>query len=229
MRNTVFVCHNPIETYWQLGQISTVGGNFTLIGWDLSSTLTDGGMPETVAGILARAMTSTANVIFLSSNVNGGIANDWKTIGDDAVCVLKENNPLRCVLNALSNRTSDFTLLSTRNPKAVIELFDDGIYSWWMQGQVILLSEPERATPKINRQILLALFEEDWTRQASQLQSVGIQSVLRPGVDGSVAGFLFLTDAFRITFLKALEEESRAAEFDWSLLSETDFASSLAG
>jgi len=228
MKNAILACHNPIQTHWQLGQTATGGSNLTLIGWQISPIPVDSGMPEAVAQILTRAMISAAQVVFPSSDVKGDIPTDWETVGDDLVCALKEESLIKRALNSLSNAPSTIVLLSTRKPEVVIRLFDDAAYPWWMQGQIALLTAPERATPKINRQILLALFEGDWTRQALQLQSVGIQCVLRPGVDGSVAGFLFLTDAFRTTFLKALEEESHAAEFDWSLLSETGFASSLA-
>jgi hypothetical protein len=228
VKNSIFACLNPIEKFWQLGCLPPAHGtSLILIGWYLSTSI-DGGLPEKIADILARATTSAANAVFLSSDVKGGVPNEWKLVGEDAVCVLKEPNPLKFFLNSLSGRTSDLVLLSTRKPENVVRLFDDGIYSWWLQGQVVLLSEPEQTMPEIDRQTLLSLFEDDWTQQALHLQSTGTQCVMRPGVDGSVAGLLFLTDDFRSKFLQILGNESRADGFELNLLPETDFVSSIA-
>ena len=195
MKNSIFVCQNPVSSNWQLGSLPVFGASLTLIGWRLSTSI-DGGLPEKIAGVLAQSMTAVSNVIFLSSDVKGDVPNKWQSIGEDAVCALKEPNPLKYFSNYLSGSTSDLVLLSTRKPEKAVNLFEDGIYSWWMQGQIALLSEPEQPIPTINRQILLSLFEEDWAKNALSLQNLGIQSVLRPGVDGSVAGFVFLTADF---------------------------------
>jgi hypothetical protein len=228
MKNSIFVCHNPVETYWQLGQTATVRGNFALIGWRISPTPIDGGMPGAVAEILARTMVSATQVIFPSSYATGNSASEWKSVGDDSICVLKEESLIKRALNSLSDIPSKITLLSTRQIEKVIGLFDDAAYPWWMQGQVALLSEPEKTTPKIDRQTFLSLFESDWMQQALELQSIGIQGVLRPGTDGDTAGFLFVRETFRNVFLTSLENESRVANFDYRLLLEADFTSALA-
>lgn len=227
MKNSIFACLNPVEKFWQLGHLPPAHGTLVLIGWQITPTPVDEGMPETVGAVLARVMTSLGNVVFLSSDVKDGLANEWKSVGEVAVCVLKEQNPLKSFLNYVSGNTSDLVLLSTRNTEKVIRLFDDGTYPWWLQGQIVVLSEPEQPMPEITRENLLSLFEDDWTRQTQHLQSIGIQCVMRPGVDGSVAGFLFLTDGFRSKFLENFENESRAAGFEWNLLSKTDFISSI--
>ena len=229
LKNSIFVCPSPIEEFWQLGRLSGIGENFALIGWRVYPRPLDGGMPESVGEIMARTMTAAANVIFLSSDVESShLTNEWKNIGEDAVCVLSEPNSLKSFLAALSNRTTDLVLLSTQNPEKVVRLFDEGIYSWSMQAQVVFLAEPGRALPEIERQTLLSLFQNDWLRYSSGLKDEGVKCVLRPGVDGDVAGILFLTNAFRHTFLEILENQSRAAGFNWEVLSEADFASSLA-
>ena len=228
MKNSIFACLNPVQNIWQLGRLPLASGTLVLIGWRTYPTPVDGRMPETVGEVLARAMTSAANVVFLSSNAKDAVTTDWKIVGDNLVCALKEESLIKRALNSLSNAPSTIVLLSTRKPDVVIRLFDDAAYPWWMQGQIALLSELEQPMPKINRQTLLSLFEDDWTQNALTLKKLGIQSVLRPGVDGSVTGFLFLTADFGSRFLKTLENESRAAGFDWNTLSETDFALSLA-
>lgn len=227
MRDSILICKNSVSSNWQLGSPPPFGTSFILIGWYLPPTFVDGGMPETVTEILARAITSAAQVIFMSSDVKGGVANEWKSLGEESVYVLEEPNPLKSFWAALSSRVSDIVFLSTRRPEKVLPLFDDGIYSWWMQGQVVLLCEPDQSLPKINWQMTLSLFEENWMQNAQHLQSVGVRGIMRPGVDGCVAGVLFLTDDFRHKFLGILENQSRASGFDWKLLSEADFASSL--
>ena len=227
MKNSIFACLNPVQKIWQLGRLPHTPDAFVLIGWRTYPTPVDGGIPEAVGEILARAMTSAANVIFLSSDVKGDAPPDWKIVGGNLICALKEESLIKRALSSLSNIPSTLVLLSTRKPEVVIRLFDDAAYPWWTQGQIALLSESNRPIPKINRQTLLSLFEEDWTQNASALQDLGIQSVMRSGVDGSVAGFLFLTADFGGRFLKVLENESRTVGFDWNILSETDFASSL--
>jgi hypothetical protein len=75
--------------------------------------------------------------------------------------------------------------------------------------------------------MLRALFGEDWTKHAASLAPVGIdgiEGILRPGVDGDVAGLLSLTDAFDQVVLAGLESETRRAGFDWALLPEMEFA-----
>lgn len=226
LRNSILICDNPVETFWQLGQISKGSGNFVLLGWRVSWTPIEDGVPDAVAKVLAAAMTSLAQVIFLSSDLaQTDAVNEWDSSGEKTVCVLKEPNPLKQLTAFLSGKAVHITLVATRTPKQVEQSLDDSM--WSLETQIILLSEPERVLPKIDWQTLLSLFDDDWILSASQLQRIGIQCVLRPGVDGCVAGVLFLTDDFRHKFLGILENQSRAAGFDWELLSEAEFASSL--
>ena len=113
--------------------------------------------------------------------------------------------------------------MSTRRPDTAVRLFDDAGFPWWLQGQVVLLSGPDAPPPDIDEEMLLALFGEDWTNHAASL-APGIEGVLRPGVDGDVAGLLSLTDAFEQVLLATLERDTRNAGFDWALLSEEAFA-----
>ncbi len=227
MKNSIFICLNPIETFWHLGQISKGGDSFVLLGWRTSPRPVDDGVPDAVGKILARTMSSVARVIFLSSgSPQTDAVNEWKVSGDKTVCVLKEQNLLKQVTAFLSGRSVQIALIATRATQQVEQALDDSMWSW--ETQLILLSETERALPKIDWQTLLSLYEDDWIPHASRLQRIGVQCVVRPGVDGCVAGILFLTDDFHRTFLKILENQTRAAGFDWQVLSEADFASALA-
>ncbi len=225
MSNSIFICRNPIETHWHLGRTAMVRG-FTLIGWRISPTRIDGGMPAAVAEILARAMIADSNVIFPSSDVEGDTSTEWKAAGDDLFCSLREASLIKRFLSSPPNAPSNITLLSTRKSETAIRLFDDAVHPWWMQGQVALLSES--ATPKIDRQILFFL-ESDWIQRTDTWQNTGIKSVLRPGTDGDTAGFLFPTEIFGCEFLTSLENESRAVGFNCDLLTEADFIRSIDG
>ena len=88
---------------------------------------------------------------------------------------------------------------------------------------MVLLSEPDAPPPEIDEESLLALFGEEWTKRATSLAPAGIEGIVRPGVDGDVAGLLTLTGAFEQVVLAALERETRRAEFDWGLLAEETF------
>jgi hypothetical protein len=116
------------------------------------------------------------------------------------------------------------TLVSTRNPEIVMKAFNDPAYPWWLHGQVLLLSAKDGAPPDMERGQLLALSDEDWTTAAHRLAPLGISGVLRPGVDGDVAGLFCLTEGFYEVGLAALEREARAASFGWSIVTEDDFA-----
>ena len=105
-----------------------------------------------------------------------------------------------------------------------MRLFDDAEFPWWLQGQVVLLSEADAPAPEIDEGSLLALFREDWTEHAASLARFGIDGVVRPGVDGDIAGLLCRSDAFEDAALAALELETRRAGFEWALLSEEAFA-----
>ena len=226
MSDAIFVCDNPVEDHWQLGQLSFGSGNFVLVGWRVHLEPVDGETPETVTEILTQAMTSIANIIFLGYDAPASASDEWKFFGEEeAARILRDPNPLRQLAAALSGRTGGVILLATRKPKTAKQLLDGGM--WSMQGQVVLLVDPERSLPKIDWQTLRSLIGDDWIRHASRLQNLGVQGVLRPGVDGCVAGILFLTDDFRQKFLKVLENQTRAAGFDWEALSEADFVSSL--
>lgn len=198
-----------------------------LLGWRTHPKPFDDGMPDAVGKVLASAMTSLAQVIFLNSDLaQTGNVNEWKSSGDKTISVLKEPNPLKQLTGFLFGRATHINLIATRTPQQVEQSLDDSMWSW--ETQIILLNEPEQVLPEIDWQTLLSLFEDDWLLHGSRLQSIGVQAVVRPGVDGCIAGILFLTDAFRHTFLELLENQSRAAGFDWQVLSEANFASALA-
>jgi len=224
-QTAIFACRDPLGSHWQLGPLPPSEGRLTLIGWSQPAERRDAGVPEEVAGVLARALTSIARVTFPCSFVKPVATDGWSPMGDDLIRMLSVKGLGRRILSNFRGTPTDITLMSTRRPETAAGLFDDAGFPWWQQGQVVLLSKADAPPPGIDGETLLALFEDDWTkRAASQLAPGGIEGILRPGVDGDVAGLLSLTDAFEQVSLEVLQRETRHDGFDWALLPEKAFA-----
>jgi len=196
----------------------------TLLGWRQTPERPDAGVPEEVARALARALTSVARVTFPCSFVKAVATSVWSPLDGDLIRALTGKGFAGRIVARLSGTPADITLMSSRRPETAMRLFDDAGFPWWMQGQVVLLSKPDAPPPDVDEETLLALFGEDWTEHAASLAPLGIEGVLRPGVDGDVAGLLSLTDVFEEVVLAALESETRRAGFDWALVPEKEFA-----
>ena len=230
-QTSIFACRDARGPQWQLGALPPATGRFTLLGWSQTAEQRDAGVPGEVARVLARALTSVARVTFPCSFVKPVATTAWSPLDDDLVRVLTAKGFGGRIVAKLRGTPSDITLMSTRRPGTAVRLFDDPAFPWWQQGQLVLLSRSDAPPPDIDEDTLLALFGEDWTKHAASLAPLGIEGVLRPGVDGDVAGLWSVTEAFEhvVLVLGALERETRAAGFDWALLSEEAFALRLGG
>ena len=220
----IFACRDARGPHWQLGPLPPAHGRLTLIGWSQQPEQHDAGVPEDVARVLARSLTSVARVTFPSSVVRPSATTVWSHVADDLTRVLDTGHIISRVGAKLRGRPAAIALTSTRQPDTALHLFDDTGFPWWMQGQVVLLSGAETPPPDIDSDALFALFEAEWTESASSLAAAGIAGIMRPGVDGDVAGLLSLTDAFESVVLAALERETLRAGLEWSLLSEDALA-----
>jgi hypothetical protein len=221
---SIFACRDARGPQWQLGPLPPATGRFTLLGWNQATEQNDAGVPAEVAQVLARALTSGSRVTFPCSFVKPLATSAWSPLDDDLVRVLTVKGFGGRIVAKLRGTPPDITLMSTRRPETAVRAFDDAAFPWWLQGQVVLLSTRDARPPDIDEEMLLALFEEEWTKHGAALAPLGIEGVLRPGVDGDVAGLLSLTDAFEQVLLAALERETRDARLDWALLSESEFA-----
>jgi hypothetical protein len=226
-RASIFACRDPRGREWQLGPLPPGRGRLTLIGWSQPAETRDAGVPENVARVLARALTSVARVTFPSSLVSPiatSMTTVWSPLDGDLIRVLTAKGFGGRIVAKLRGTPPHIALMSTRRPETASRLFDDGAFPWWLQGQVVLLSEPDAPPPDIDEESLLALFGEEWTGRAASLAPAGVQGVVRPGVDGDVAGLVSLNDVFQEAVLTALETETRLAGFEWALLMEEAFA-----
>jgi hypothetical protein len=195
----------------------------TLLGWRQPAEPREAGVPEEVAGVLARALSSVARVTFPASFGGPAASNVWSPMDGDLVRVLTAKGIGGRIAAKLRGTPADLTVISTRRPETVTRLFDDAAFPWWLQGQVVLLSVADAPPPEIDEDSLLSLFGEDWTQQAASVVHLGVEGILRPGVDGDVAGMLTFADAFDQAALNALEKETRLAGFDWEVVREEEF------
>lgn len=207
-RTSLFACLEPRRSEWQLGALPAPTGQMMLIGWKKDPEPVDGGVPDDVGHVLARTFTSLGRVSFLSSAVHAPAGGGW-------------------VSSKRAPGPADLT--STTDPQIVVHAFDDAAHPWWMQGQVLLISAAADPPPGIDRKQLLAVLENEWSGTTEQLSALGVIGVVRPGVDGDLAGLLTLTAEVREAGLAALEREARRASFDWSVLSEEVFAERYGG
>jgi hypothetical protein len=207
-RTSIFVCLEPRRPEWQLGALPPPSGRMTLIGWRDEPAPVDSGVPPHVAAAVSRALTSIGRVTFLSSAVHAATGSGWWP---------------------LKRAPGPAELMSTTDPQTLMQAFDDAAHPWSMQGQVLLISAPAEAPPEIDRKQLRALLENEWGDAAGALSAPGVIGVVRPGVDGDLAGLLTLTADAERASLAALERESRLASFDWSVLTEEAFAERYSG
>ena len=112
-----------------------------------------------------------------------------------------------------SSLTGATRIVSTRDQDSVVRAFDDR----FLQLHVFSNSDP----PAVDEPGLRALLEEDWARRATALEASGVNGVVRPGVDGDVAGLLALSDPFDGRMMQSLEREARLAGLAWSLVPES--------
>lgn len=226
-RNRVLACTAP-GARWELGDQSDQAKGLVMLGWTLDTAAVDGGMPQSVGLILCRALTSTGRVTFPSSESGSGIGRNWTHVGDDLACSLG-NGGVRGMLKAAVGRVpTEVVVVSTMQPARAARMFEDSSYPWWMRGQVALISDGKLPPPEIDRPTLLGLIEDDWIARATSLRIAGICAVMRPGVDGDVAGILALSEVFRLAFLAQLDHHARIAGFDFELLPEDAFVDRLA-
>ncbi len=204
---TLLVCRDPVLPQWQLGPLPPRQGRLTLIGWTRAPDDVEGGVPAEVASALAVGLTSHARVTFLESGVPGA-TNHWvETQTGEFVRALPAPGALGRLAGPWRGLPAEAALVSTRRADAALRIFRDPGFPWWQQGQVVLSSAPGAPAPDLAEGELLGLFREDWTAVAHSLVGHGIDAVVKPGVDGDVAGVCSPTEAS----MNALLEHVRTA------------------
>lgn len=209
-RRRIWVQRAPVEAHFQLGE-APAGTAWTLVGWDLADDAVDAGPDAAVAGLWSRALAGCARTTFPCSSWPGPATADaaWTEVDGDAV------RHAEAGWRARLGGTARLALCSTRREASVRRLFDDAQLAWGRQAQVALLSAPGSPPPDLGVAEVLALMDAGGLRDAAALRGVGVEAVLRPGVDGDVAGLLAIDGGRVERLLAALQTEAARAGFDW--------------
>ena len=218
---SILVCRDARAAHWQLGPLPPDHGRLTLITWTRSEATPDSGVPAGIASVLARAWTEIARVTFPSSDPGVTATEAWSPSDAGLVRALTGGGILDRTRAVVRRTSVAETLISTRQPDIVSRVFGDPGFPWWLQGQVVLLSDPEAAPPDVDEARLFGLLEDDWAHRSAALAATGVQGVVRPGVDGAVVGLLALDELFDARLLESLEWEARRAGMAWSAVPES--------
>lgn len=212
----LWVRRGAIEAHFRVVGDAAQAGRWTLVGWSESPPAADGGLPPALAALWTRALATTARTTFLCSVLGVPRSADWTTFDGDMVRSADAGGRIARAWARLSGAPQQVALVSTRRERTLANLFTDAGFPWWLQAQVALLSAPDSPPPRIDVASVLALLELDGLRGAQSLRPLGIQAVLRPGVDGDVAGLLGLDGDLDTRLIESLESQARRAGVDWS-------------
>ncbi|SFN87885.1 hypothetical protein SAMN05216386_2056 [Nitrosospira briensis] len=228
-KTTILVCRDPRGSNWQLGPLSSTHGSEALIGWRQIPDPVDDGVPTDVAMVMARAFTAVARVTFLCAPEINGVKDGWTQSGEEFVRAMRKPGLARVISRVIDRIPRDAALVSTRRPETALRLFDDPAFPWWMQGQIVLLSAHEAGPPELDCECAISLVDnDDWSNQKEILSEAGILGMVRPGVDGDVAGLFSLVPSLEAALLSTLENETSRAGFEWAVLPEDKFCEFLA-
>jgi hypothetical protein len=229
MTMRVFVTHDTPGPQWQLGSPSPELGAFVLIGWDCNER--DGGVPEKIVAVLAAALSAFGRVTFACSAVSAPDAPGWTLRNGDFVTRYRARSVMdRMAARLSAGASSDLALLSTVAGRSVAGLFDDAGYPWWNQSQFVLVSPADAAPPDFDQIGFdpATLLESGWLQRLPMLATLGVQAILRPGVDGDVAGLLCTSTEVRDRFEAILSRCAREGDVALQVVSADRFGDGLA-
>jgi hypothetical protein len=204
------LCENPEPTRWRL--TAPLQGNLWILGWRrMPEYEIEGGVPDEVAEILAKSLTSTALVTFPSKEPAIGIGDNVQRI---------DAGLLESLEAAFLRIPGAFNLISTTKPESAKCLFNAGGFPWYLQGQIILLSPHGSQPPVFDRKTLFSVMEANLHSDFKMLSSIGVQAMIYPGVDGDVVGIASSSQAFESEVLRTIESEAIRSGFSWQVVAE---------
>lgn len=169
----LLICDHPLSPDWQLGPLPPRQGRLELLGWQCVDDAQEGGVPQPVRQLLARVWVGMARLEYLFHDHPG--RSTWARLMPQVW------------RGPVSPRWANST-----DPSQAQVLFHDSGCQWTLQGQALLLSEAQSPRPKLEAVPLDVLLSDDWWQLAPPLRAAGVEAVVRPGVDGAVAGLWWL-------------------------------------
>jgi len=212
----LLICDHPLSSDWQLGLPPPRQGRLELLGWVCADDAQEGGVPLPVRQLLARVWVGMARLEYLFHDHPGH--STWA----------------RLIPQAWRGRVLPRWVNST-DPSQAQALFHDSGCPWSLQGQALLLSEIQSPMPRLESVPLDVLLSDDWWQLAPPLRAAGVEAVVRPGVDGAVAGLWWLEaerghepTGLQQRWRQALAHEVAAGAASLSRVSEDEFRQRLA-
>ncbi|MGJ4939410.1 hypothetical protein ACQR1W_02470 [Bradyrhizobium sp. HKCCYLS1011] len=223
-----FITYDPPGAHWQLDAPPPSAGAFALIGW--SGEADGDGVPAPVADVLATALAACGRMTFACSTVAAPDAPGWQALGRDFVARIRVRSALGRAVASLSGRApADLVLLSTTETATARRLFDDAGYPWYAQAQVVLLSSTDAPPPAYEAIASQPAALFSWLGGVAGLARAGVQAMLRPGVDGDVAGLFCASRDVREVFETALSGQALALGMPVQHVNEAALMAGLAG
>lgn len=207
----LLICENPLSSDWQLGLLPPRQGTLELLGWACREPGLEGGVPQPVQQLLARVWVGMARLDHLSQDDTQ--RRGWARVFPSALRGPASTQWFNCV-----------------DPSQTQALFHDSGCSWSRQGQALLLSEAHAPKPRLESVALDVLLSDDWWQLAPPLRAAGVEAVVRPGVDGAVAGLWWLEaergrepTGLQQRWRQALAREVGCGSASLSVVSEEEF------
>lgn len=224
---SMLVSTSSRSAHWQLaGFLGT--STSVLLSWHQTPTAVDAGVPDEIASVLSRALCRCARISFLFSTPKEITENYQKEcyslqpISESGLFGLQ-------ILRWWSGKPPNLVIVSSSDPHVVFHLFDDGYFSWVMQGQNVFLSGLSDPLPDL-RNVLSKTWQNKYEdAPAHALNDYALTGIMRPGVDGDVAGILFRSATHKESFLGVLREEAESNGMQFKICNEAEFMDSLAG
>ncbi len=223
-KSALFVCLEPHQEHWQLGYLDRAPKRPLILGWTVENEDADGAVPPAVVQIIARSLiTSFAQVTFACTTSQSIECTDqWNLIEGDYYRQITDDHWLGRI--AIFGKSSQSGMLcSTNNSRSLIRAFDDGNFPWWLQGQVLFLSmeNDHCPPPDLCWNDFVQVNNDLWIENYASIR--GLVGIVRPGVDGVIAGIHIHDNERCAHLLASLETHSRAAGFDWQIIDEATF------
>jgi hypothetical protein len=222
MKKWLFICVTPTSPKWQLDLNSPQDTEVTLVGWRTPESAIDSGVPTSVADLFARTLTTVSNVSFPSSD---------RSAIPESPQLRSTPVPASVFARTMAKFKAEpgqVDLISTTDPNLAGKLFDDAGFPWHLQGQVALLFPLDAKPPQLTRKELMSVLDRGWRELQDRVKFPHLLGLMRPGVDGDVAGIWSFDKAFTKALLHQLEMEAHRMGFECQLVSENLFAESIA-
>ncbi|HEX5482459.1 MAG TPA: hypothetical protein VFZ08_07510 [Terriglobia bacterium] len=209
---------DPADACWELRAQPDGEFRVLLTGWVMSKASIDAGVPESVEGVLSRALCCGNKLVFLfpASSTKAGDAAGWEPVTAGWARKLRPRPMDRLRL------APALPLLCTEDAGVAMRMFHAEPFSWEMRSQVVTLFPPGPALPELDHSSMFRLWREKRLRREVLLK-LGAQGIMFPGVDGDFAEVAFLEGPVRKDFEQRLERECLGTGISWELVSEAEF------